>query len=200
MADKGISGTGITAATTGILFLWSAVKGTSPVQTLRELISGEAPSGTNVHPIDASAKGDTGGSAPSADATGIVAAAAAKKGQPYRFGGGHSGNPCAASATDCSSFVSCAINTATGTHINMATGGLAKYGTGVSYAQRAPGDIIVWNGGTGGGHCGVIASVDGKGGTMWHNPCTSCGGVQLGRYPYGSRSAASSVVRRVTRR
>lgn len=199
-----MSGTGLAAATVGTLFLWSAVKGSSVTQTLRELIGGKQPSGTNTYPITASpaAPGQTGGGtvAPSADAAGILAAAAKKKGQPYGFGAGHSGNPCASAKSDCSSFVCCAINTATGSNINMATGGLARYGTGVSYAQRAPGDIIVWNGGTGGGHCGIIATVDGNGGTMWHNACTGCGGVKIGKYPYGSRSAVSAVVRRVTRR
>lgn len=200
---KGISGTGLTAATAGILFMWSAVKGTSVTETLRELITGQTPKGTNTYPITAISAGNTGGNgvAPSADASAIIRAAESKKGQPYGFGAGHSGNPCASAKTDCSSYVCCAINTATGSKINLATGGLSRYGTGVAYKDRAPGDVIVWNGGTGGGHTGIILTVEGNGGTMWHNPCTTCGGVQIGKYPQGgSRSAAAAIVRRVTRR
>jgi cell wall-associated NlpC family hydrolase len=197
----GISGTALAATSAGILFLWSAVKGASVTTTLRELIAGKQPSGASAYPITASPAGQGGNSvAPSADAAAILKAAESKKGQCYGFGAGHGGDPCKSRCTDCSSYVSCVINTATGSHINMATGGLAKYGTGVSYAQRAPGDIIVWNGGTGGGHTGIIAAVDGNGGTMWNNPCTGCGGVRLSTYPHGSRSAQSAVIRRVTRR
>lgn len=204
--SNGISGTGLTATTAGVLFLWSAVKGTSVTETLRELIGGQAPSGTNKYPIQAAKAGSILGSqapglvAPSADAAKILQIAASKKGQCYGFGAGHGGNPCASKCTDCSSYVSCVLNTATGSKINMTTMGLASYGTGVAYKDRAPGDIIVWNGGSGGGHTGIIATVDANGGTMWHNPCTGCGGVKLGKYPYGARSAASAVVRRVTRR
>lgn len=203
---NGVSGVGLAAASTGLLFLWSAVKGASVTETLRELVSGQTPSGENAYPITAAAAGTIGGTGAdgqfvgSGAAADMIRAAASKKGQCYGFGAGHGGDPCKSGCTDCSSYVSCVINMATGSHINMATGGLAGYGVGIPYNQRAPGDIIVWNGGTGGGHTGVILTVSGNGGTMWHNPCTGCGGVQIGRYPSGSRTAASAVVRRVTRR
>lgn len=205
--SKGINGLGLAAASTGVLFLWSAVKGAAVTETLRELIKGQPPAGTNVYPITApppmegTGVGGTGGAfVGTGAAADMIKAAASKRGQPYGFGAGHGGDPCKSDKTDCSSYVSCVINMATGSHINMATGGLAGYGVGIPYSQRMPGDIIVWNGGTGGGHTGVILSVTGNGGTMWHQPCTACGGVQIGRYPTGSRTAATAVVRRVTRR
>lgn len=202
--SKGINGLGLAAAGTGVLFLWSAVKGASVTESLRELVKGQEPAGANIYPITAPPPSQTGDASGNFVGTGAAAdmirAAASKKGQCYGFGAGHGGDPCKSGCTDCSSYVSCVINMATGSHINMATGGLAGYGVGIPYNQRMPGDIIVWNGGTGGGHTGVILTVSGNGGTMWHNPCTGCGGVQIGRYPTGSRTAASAVVRRVTKR
>lgn len=195
MAQSGINGTGLTAATVGIIFMWSAVKGSSVTATIREIITGQQPSGQNVYPINAPSGGSV---APNASAGNILKIAASKKGQCYSFGAGH-GNPCGSRCTDCSSYVSCVLSTALGKRIDMATAGLAKLGTGVDYSQRMPGDVIVWNGGTGGGHTGIIATVDGKGGTMWNNLCTGCGGVKLTRYPTGTRTAASAVVRRVTK-
>lgn len=189
--------------------MWSAVKGASVTDSLRELIGGQQPTGATLYPITAPPAGSAGGTGTgsgtgqfvgSADAAKILQIAASKKGQCYGFGAGHSGNPCDSKCTDCSSYVSCVITTATGKVVNMATGGLAGIGVGVAYKDRRPGDIIVWNGGTGGGHTGIINTVSGNGGTMWNNPCTGCGGVKISTYPYGSRTAASAVIRRVTTR
>src|SRR5260370_37495080 len=46
-----ISGTGAGISAMGIIFLWSAIKGASVSASLRELISGQQPTGTNVNPI-----------------------------------------------------------------------------------------------------------------------------------------------------
>lgn len=202
MDGKGPSGFALASVTAGIIFMWSAVKGVAVTRVIRELVSGESPTQTIDYPITAQkASGASGDDSftPTGDAGRLISEAMKRIGQCYGFGAGHGGDPCASKCTDCSSFVCCCINKATGSKINMATGGLAGYGTGISYDKRQPGDIIVWNGGVGGGHTGIIKTVDGKGGTMIHNPCTACGGVKVGRYPYGSRTAASAVVRRVTR-
>lgn len=200
---QGLNGIAVGAVGAGILIVWSGLRGASVAATIQELIKGQKPAGANIAPIEsaaanAAATAPFGGLVPgSASASKLLGIAASKKGQGYRFGAGHSGNPCASTYTDCSSYVSCVISQATGKTINMATGGLAGIGKAVPYAQRQPGDIIVWNGGTGGGHTGVIATVNGSGGTMWNNPCTGCGGVQLSKYPYGARTAAAAVVRRI---
>lgn len=211
-----IPGIAVASTATGLIFLWSAIKGASLSATLRDLISGKQPTGTNVNPVTVAAPGTLGaaagiaaggaappgfsasqlgalGGAPGAKAQAILTRAAAHKGQPYCFGGGHSGNPCAASCTDCSGYVSCVLNEVGAMHGSMATGGLAGIGKSVPYSARLPGDIIVWNGGSGGGHCGII--IDGS--TMWNNPCTKCGGVQIGHYPTATRTAGSAVIRRV---
>ena len=205
MAD-GISGPGIAATAIGGLFLWAAFKGASPTEAFRSLVTGKEPSGLNTHPIDKVKYANTADNlrdeatnavigAGGGNANSILTAAASKKGQPYAFGGGHSGDPCKAKYTDCSSYVSCVLNMVGIMKGSMTTGGFAKFGVGVPYSQRLPGDLIIWNGGTGGGHMGII--IDGS--HMWHNPCTACGGVQIGKYPYGSRSASSAIVRRVAK-
>lgn len=209
-----ISGTGAGITAAGVLFLWSSIKGASVSASLRELISGQQPSGTNINPIQIAAPsiaaantGGPGGTAttPAGGSSGlpigtagphaanILAIAASMKGHPYAFGGGHGANPCVAGGFDCSGYVSCVLNKAGLMHGSMATGGLAGIGSSVPYASRLPGDIIVWNGGSGGGHTGII--IDGS--TMWNNPCTLCGGVQISHYPTSTRTAAAAVVRRL---
>lgn len=203
MSAKGISGVGLAAGSIGLVYLWSALKGASVTATLRDVIAGKEPAGTNVNPISGVSYLGTTGATPgasagigvaSASAANILSIAASYKGQKYIFGAGH-GKPCASSATDCSGYVSCVLYKAGVMKTTMATGGLAHIGVGVPYSQRQPGDIIVWNGGTGGGHTGIIID----GGTMWNNPCTICGGVQISKYPYGTRTAAAAVIRRVTK-
>lgn len=198
----GISGVAVGTIGAGLLLMWSGLKGASIAATVQDLIQGKKPAGTNIKPIEtaaanAAANAPFGGLVPgSGGASRILQLAAAKKGQCYGYGAGH-GNPCGSKCTDCSSYVSCVLSQATGKKIDMTTAGLAGIGTAVPYAQRQPGDVIVWNGGTGGGHTGIIATVSGKGGTMWNNLCTGCGGVKLDRYPYGARTVAAAVVRRV---
>jgi cell wall-associated NlpC family hydrolase len=187
-----ISGVALGAVSVGSVFLYAGLKGVSVPEAVQAIVQGKSPATlTNRYPVTTPAGSDaapaTGG------ASKIVQIAATMKGQCYGFGAGH-GNPCGSKCTDCSSYVSCVLSKATGRRIDMATGGLARIGTAVPYAQRQAGDIIVWNGGTGGGHCGII--IDSA--RMWHNPCTGCGGVQIGRYPYSNRTAAAAVVRRVT--
>jgi cell wall-associated NlpC family hydrolase len=202
----GVSGIAVGAIGAGLLLMWSGLKGASVAATVQDLIKGKKPAGTNIKPIesaavpvgaDTSVEGHVGGLAPGGmSSSRILQLAAAKKGQCYVFGAGH-GNPCGSKCTDCSAYVSCVLSQATGKKIDMTTVGLAGIGAGVPYAQRQPGDIIVWNGGVGGGHTGIIATVDAKGGTMWNNQCPGCGGVKLSRFPYAPRTAAAAVVRRV---
>jgi cell wall-associated NlpC family hydrolase len=199
---KGVSGIGVTAATVGGIFLWSGIKGASVTDTIRELITGQQPTGNKVNPIDAKVTTQ----APTTNfttalgegkyASQILQVCPEHKGDPYCFGGGHSRAPCASRCKDCSGTVSCVLNQVGILSGSLATGGFAKYGSGVSYGQRSPGDLIVWNGGPGGGHIGIIVTASGNGGTMWNNQCSGCGGFKISKYPYGSRSAASAIVRR----
>jgi cell wall-associated NlpC family hydrolase len=201
-ASGGISGVSVGVVGAGLLMLWSGLKGASVSATIQDLIKGQKPAGTNIKPIEsaaanAAANAPFGGLVPgSTSAARILQLAAAKKGQCYILGAGH-GNPCGSKCTDCSSYVSCVLSQATGKKIDMTTGGLAGIGTSIPYNQRQSGGIIVWNGGTGGGHTGIINTVSVNGGTMWNNLCTLYGGVQISNYPTKTRWASAAVVRRL---
>lgn len=194
---EGVSAIAVGTLAVGGVLVWSGLRGASILQTVQELIQGKKPSGINKFPIGTptgGTGGGGGGGGGSASGSSIVQIAASMKGQPYCFGGGHGGAPCSSSCTDCSSYVSCVLFKAGVLKDVLDTGGLASWGTGVAIADRQPGDVIVWNGGPGGGHTGIIADST----MMWNNPCTGCGGVQLQSYnpSHGSRLMVSAVIRR----
>lgn len=193
-----IPGTAVAASTVGLVFLWSAVKGEAVSDVIRELVTGKTPTGTNTHPVDltaATATAGTGALIAGAASGTILATAASYKGEKYSFGGGH-GSTFAPKGTpvDCSGYVSQVLGSLGLMKGTMTTTGLATIGIGIPYAQRAPGDIIVWLNGSV-GHCGII--IDGS--HFWNNPCTACGGVQISTYPYASRPASAAIIRRVSK-
>lgn len=185
----GVPGTAVAVAAAGAVLIYSGVQNRRLVEALRELAMGR--------PVTAGAQKTTAvataGSALGAAAmTGaVLTVAASYKGTPYLFGGGHGSTPCA-NSMDCSGYVSCVLAKAgllrTGP---MTTDGLAGWGHSVPFGQRAPGDVLVWVGGPGGGHCGIVIDAD----HMWHNPCTGCGGVQVGTYG-STRTGRTTLVRR----
>lgn len=196
-ATKGISGTAVAALGIGAIFVWSGINNQDVLTSLRALARGKPiPSGTQKAnrvaggqprnpgaPIDKDA-GSVGGNQQ------IVAIAASYEGHPYIFGGGH-GTVCPDGPMDCSGFASCVLNKAGVMKGTLTTTGFAKWGQHVEFADRRPGDIVVWLGGPGNGHMGIVA--DGK--YMWHNDCTGCGGVK--RSTYGSsRTGRPTIVRR----
>lgn len=198
MVSREVNSVGIGVVALGFILGWAGIRNVPVLEAFKALAMGKAPT---PHPkpawepltFDAGSApaGGAGGAVPAAgDAGKVLSIAASFKGQRYCFGGGH-GAPCAGSCSDCSGYVSCVLNKAGLMKGTMATGGLARYGTAVPFAQRAPGDIVVWNGGPGGGHCGIV--LDGK--RMWHNPCTGCGGVTIGSYG-STRTGRTTVVRR----
>lgn len=200
-SPRGLSAIALGAAGAGALLVWSGLRGASVLESAQAVLQGKQPSGEAVHGVETPQERPPAGVADIGEAAGfapssfnqIVQIAASMKGQCYGFGAGH-GNVCNSKCSDCSSYASCVASKATGRHIDLTTGGWARYGKGVPYAQRQAGDFIVWNGGTGGGHMGIIIDAA----HMWNNPCRICGGVQISRYPYGNRTAAAAVVRRIT--
>lgn len=192
MPDGGLSGPALALAGAGALLIWAGIQNRSVLDSLRSLAKGEpvAPgeqkssAGQGVAVAVTSAVGSARGAS-------IVALAATYKGTPYTFGGGHGQKPCARSM-DCSGYVSCVLaRLGLLKGRPLTTDGFARWGSAVPFAQRAPGDLVVWIGGPGGGHMGIVR--DGK--TMWHNPCTGCGGVQLGTYGR-TRGGRTTLVRR----
>lgn len=192
--DSGISGTAVTIAAVGGLLIWSGINNTKLAESLLQILSGIGPTKGEQKASAPPVANTGGGYIPSTGSGGgnqsIVTIAASYKGHPYVFGGGH-GTVCPKGGMDCSGYVSCVLNKAGLMKGTLTTEGFANWGTKVDFADRQPGDIVVWRGGAGNGHMGII--IDGK--TMWHNPCTGCGGVKIGRY--GERSSGRpTIVRR----
>lgn len=191
--NSGISGVGLAVIATGAVMVYSGIKNRGLIESLRYLAMGEAiPEGPQtVTPIGMPT---TGAGYVSAGLSGgnsaIVNMAASYKGHPYVFGGGH-GTVCPRGGMDCSGYVSCVLNKLGLMRGTLTTDGFAKWGVSVPFDQRQPGDLVVWQGGPGGGHIGIV--IDGS--RMWHNPCTGCGGVQVAKYGR-TRSGRITLVRR----
>jgi cell wall-associated NlpC family hydrolase len=192
MAKAGVSGVGLAVAAVGGVLIYSGIQNQTLLVAARSLAKGQAiPAGVQKSTPVASGAAASGASGGAGAAGGLVGIAASMKGHAYLLGGGH-GSFCPSGGMDCSGYVSCVLNKAglLSGH-PLTTDGLAKWGVAVTYAQRQPGDVLVWIGGPAGGHCGIAAS----GSTMWHNPCTACGGVQLGSYG-STRTGRQTIVRR----
>jgi cell wall-associated NlpC family hydrolase len=194
--NNGISGTAVAVATAGALLVWSGINNTNLLDTFRELARGK-PLTKGEQKTTAPPTRSGGGSVPSTGSGGsgggnqrVVELAASYKGHPYVFGGGH-GKVCPSGGMDCSGFASCVLNRAGLMKGTLTTDGFSRWGISIPFADRKPGDIIVWRGGSGGGHMGII--IDDK--TMWHNSCTGCGGVSKASYG-PTRTGRVSNVRR----
>lgn len=201
MAATKINGAGVAITAAGAVIAWAGIRNVPILEAFRDLAMGKAPTPHDKAPFEpvaftvGAAAADTGLDLAASSMAGgkIIAGMAAQKGRPYRFGGGHGGNPCSG-AGDCSGAVSCALVKAGVLKGSLTTDGLSRWGKPVSFAAREPGDVLVWVGGPGGGHCGVVLDT----GRMWHTPCTGCGGVQVGTYR-SSRSGRPTIVRRAGR-
>lgn len=195
--SNGVSGMSVTIAAVGGLLIWSGINNTKLATTLVEVLAGVGPrKGVQTASAPPPTTSGGGGSVPTTGGgnQNIVQIAASYKGHPYVFGGGH-GTVCPKGGMDCSGFVSCVMNKAgymNGT--TLTTDGFSRWGTKVDFADRQPGDIVVWRGGVGNGHMGIV--IDGD--SMWHNPCTACSGVQIGSYGK-SRDGRPTIVRRPKR-
>lgn len=189
----GISGIGLAVIAAGAVAVYAGIQNRGLIESLRFLAMGQPiPAGPQkTSPVSF---GGDGGSITTAGLGGgnasIVSIAASFKGRPYVFGGGHR-SVCPSGGLDCSGYVSCVLNKAGVLKGTLTTDGLAKWGSAVPFERRQPGDVLVWVGGPGGGHTGIVLNAD----TMWHTPCTGCGGVQTGRYAK-TRTGRVTLVRR----
>lgn len=194
-AKTGISGVGLAVVIAGAILVWSGVQNKELIPMLRELAEGKKPTpGPQTQTsVPGSGMGGIGYAVPDGGTGGnqrIVAIAASFKGRSYVFGGGH-GKVCPSGGMDCSGYASCVLNKAGVMKGTLTTTGFAKWGVGVPFNRRQPGDLVVWVGGPAGGHMGIVRDNN----TMWHNPCTGCGGVQIGRYG-ATRTGRQTIVRR----
>lgn len=193
--NNGISGLAVAVLATGGILIWSGINNQDMITSLRHLAMGQPiPEGPQVY--KAGARDHITGDGNKVPRPGmgnpqVVAIAASYEGTPYIFGGGH-GKVCGSKlGMDCSGYVSCVLNKAGLMKGTLTTDGFAKWGSNVGFQNRMPGDIVVWVGGPAGGHMGIIADDD----TMWHSPCTGCGGVQKAKYG-ATRGGRPTLVRR----
>lgn len=187
--SKGISGVAIAAIGFAGVLIWSGINNQDLLTSFRALAMGKPiPAGVQKKTEfkDPSRIGDAIPKGSSA----IVDIAASYKGHPYVFGGGH-GTVCPKGGMDCSGFVSCVMNRAGKMKGTLTTQGFQHWGDPVLFEDRMPGDIVVWIGGAGNGHMGIVIDDD----TMWHNSCAGCGGVSIGKYG-ASRDGRITIVRR----
>lgn len=191
-STKGISGIAVAVLATGGILVWSGINNQDLLTSFRALAMGKPiPSGTQVKSATKPLPG-LNGNIPKGSGSAIVNIAATYKGHPYVFGGGH-GTVCPSGGMDCSGYVSCVLNKVGVMKGTLNTDGFARWGAKIPFNERQPGDILVWTGGPGVGHMGI--AIDDK--TMWHNPCTGCGGVQIANYG-AYRSLRPTNVRRST--
>ena len=124
-----ISGIGLAYATAGGVLVWSGLKGESVARTLREIVRGQQPSGTNEQPVSTSAgpavaSADAAGSGGGTVATSSTIANDAQKyeGHAYRYGGAP--GPDGKNPWDCSS----CVNWVLGHDFGMVLPGASKPG------------------------------------------------------------------------
>jgi cell wall-associated NlpC family hydrolase len=193
-----VNGRALTALSTGILFVWSGIRGWSVLSTIGDVVTGVKPNESVSYPLSVGPPQTAGAAVGTGNATGLAAIALAYQGHAYHFGGapGRDGSR----PWDCSSFVNFVVAVKAGMAIpgNSAgtyngtthgpTTGVWAIWTGMSTVKRADvqsGDILVW-----GSHMGIAtdnshyisAHSPAKGTTVTGIPTTGLGPlVRIGR-------------------
>jgi cell wall-associated NlpC family hydrolase len=160
MSVQGVSGIAVASTAAGGILIWSGIKGASITDSLRSLITGSPPSGTNVNPIGTpvssqpAATGTVGLGGNAAGGT-LVSFAEAYQGHLYSYGG-YESNP---AGWDCSSYMNWVVGHDAGLAIPGYAAGAYKgtvHGpptgswllwTGcqtITKASLMPGDLLVW--------------------------------------------------------
>lgn len=161
-----LNGRALFVAGTGVLFVWSGIRGWSILGTLGDAITGKRPNQPVLYPLAIGPKDSASAGASPTNASGIVAIAEQYIGHAYLFGGapGKDGSQ----PWDCSSFVNFVVavkagkaipGNAPGKYDGTSHGpptGMWAVWTGMDTVSRAnvqAGDILVW-----GGHMGIATS------------------------------------------
>lgn len=149
-----VNGRALTAIGTGVLFVWSGIKGWSVLGSLGDLLTGRKPNQPELYPLSVAGSGAGTGSG---NASGLAGIALQYQGHAYVFGGapGKDGSH----GWDCSSFVNFVVGVKAGKAIpgygpgryDGSTHGPTTVQwaawTGFSSVKRSDvqaGDIIVW--------------------------------------------------------
>jgi hypothetical protein len=171
MEDKGIPGLAIAVVAAGLIYFWAGWKGASVSETLRALMKGDAPSGTNVNPITlvSGGSGGIGGGSGGPLSSNAVAAFAQKQiGIQYQFGGGNGTRPTVGTNSagngrpgwDCSGLTQAAWNVGAGIHLGHYVPAQFAETSRVAKSSLQPGDIVFFHGDGVLGHCGLFIGAD----------------------------------------
>lgn len=161
-----INGRALAVASTGVLFIWSGVRGWSVLATIGDIVTGKKPNEPVLYPLEVGPKGSTGTATGTGTTTGLAGIATQYVGHAYVFGGapGKDGSR----PWDCSSFVNWIVSVKAGlaipgygpgkydgsTHGPTTTQWAIWTGMGtVTRANVQAGDILVWP-----GHMGIATS------------------------------------------
>lgn len=155
-----LNGRALFVASTGVLFVWSGIKGWSILGTIGDAITGKKPNQAVSYPLSIappSSPGNSSGGTPVGGVGGLAALAVQYVGHAYRFGGAP--GPDGSKPWDCSSFVNWVVSVKAGLAIpgngpgkyrgnsHGPTTGVWAVWTGMQSVKRADlqaGDIVVW--------------------------------------------------------
>jgi hypothetical protein len=171
MTEKGIPGLAVGVAAAGLIYFWAGWKGASVSDTLKSLLKGDAPSGSNVNPITLVSGGDagiggTGGGPISSNA--VVAFAQKQIGIQYQFGGGNGSKPTVGTNSarngkpgwDCSGLTQAAWLQGGGVHLGHYVPAQYAETSRVAKSSLQPADIVFFHGDGVLGHCGLYIGGD----------------------------------------
>ena len=171
MEDKGIPGLAVAVAAAGLIYFWAGWKGASVSETLKSLLKGDAPSGSNVNPITLVSGGDggvSGGTGGPLSSNKVVAFAQQQIGIQYQFGGGNGKNPTVGQNSakngkpgwDCSGLTQAAWLQGAGVHLGHYVPAQYAETSRVAKSSLQPGDIVFFHGDGVLGHCGLFIGGD----------------------------------------
>lgn len=157
---KGVPGLAVAAAAAGLLYFWAGYKGASISETIRSLMSGKAPSGSNVNPITLTSGGTVASPGTALSSNAVVAFAQKQIGIQYQFAGGNGSKPTVGTNSagngrpgwDCSGLTQAAWNVGGGVHLGHYVPSQFAETSRVAKNALQPGDIVFFDGL---GHCGL---------------------------------------------
>jgi cell wall-associated NlpC family hydrolase len=171
MEDKGVPGLAVAVAAAGLIYFWAGWKGASISETLKALLKGDAPSGTNVNPITLVSGGDggiAGGSTGAVSSNAVVAFAQRQIGIQYQFGGGNGKSPTVGTNSakngkpgwDCSGLTQAAWLQGGNVHLGHYVPAQYAETSRVAKSSLQPSDIVFFHGDGVLGHCGLYIGND----------------------------------------
>lgn len=168
--SKGIPGIAVAAAAAGLIYFWAGWKGASVSDTLKSLLTGHQPTGSNVNPITLVSGGTVASPGGPVSSNAVVAFAQKQIGIQYQYGGGDGSKPSVGTNSagngrpgwDCSGLTQAAWNVGTGGKVHLGHYVPAQYAETKRIDKSAlqPADIVFFHGDGNLAHCGLYIGGD----------------------------------------